>query len=401
MPFYTYTAVDSTGRTVKATIEAESETLVLAKLRDQALHCTEIKKSSKGFKMGQIGKAKVPLKSLVVFSRQFATMINAGIPILRCLDIASNQMKDKALKSVLAQITVDVKSGLTLNEAMQKHPTVFNKLFVNMVKAAEVGGILDAILERLAGFLEYEAEIKGKIKGAMMYPIMVLISSMGTLFAMFSFVLPHFKTIFQGFKVKLPATTQFLFTVSDFCNHYWLLVIAMIVGAFIGVKVYTKTPKGRWQRDWLKMRAPIFGPLGMKLSVARFCRTFGTLINSGVPMMRSLEIVGDTLGNVILIDAIDKTRLSIREGNKLSTPLAKCGLFPDMVICMIDIGEESGKLSEMLVKIGDFYDKEVEATVKGLTSLIEPLLIMFMGGIVGFIVMSIMMPIFKLVSSIH
>lgn len=401
MPFYTYTAVDSTGRTVKATIEADSETLVLAKLRDQALHCTEIKKTSKGVKLSGIGKGKVSLKSLVVFARQFSTMINAGIPILRCLDIVTNQMKDKVLKTTLTHITVDVKSGLTLNEAMQKHPHVFNKLFINMVKAAEVGGILDAILERLAGFLEYEAEIKGKIKGAMMYPIMVLVSSVGVLFAMFSFVLPHFKSIFDGFKIDLPPTTKFLFAMGDFCNHFWYLILAMVAGIIIGLKFYTKTPKGKWQKDWIVMRIPIFGPLGMKMSVARFCRTFGTLINSGVPMMRSLEIVGETLGNVLLIDAINQTRLSIREGNRLSTPLAKCGLFPDMVICMIDIGEESGKLADMLVKIGDFYDKEVEATVKGLTSLIEPLLIMFMGGIVGFIVMSIMLPIFKLVSSIH
>lgn len=400
MPVFTYTAIDASGRTVKASIEAESESLVLAKLRDQALHCTEIKRSSGGMKLS-IGRSKVPLKSLVVFSRQFATMINAGIPILRCLDIAAGQMKDVNLKKALGQITTDVKSGLTLNEAMSKHPRVFNKLFVNMIKAAEVGGILDQILERLAGFLEYEAEVKGKIKGAMMYPVMVMCASAGVLFAMFSFVLPHFKAIFDGMKVDLPPTTKMLFSMGDFMNQYWYVILAAMAGAFFGLKFYTKTPRGRWQKDWVMMRAPIFGPLGSKMSIARFCRTFGTLINSGVPMMRSLEIVGETLGNVLLVDAVDQTRLSIREGNRLSTPLAKSGLFPDMVICMIDIGEESGKLSEMLVKIGDFYDREVETTVKGLTSLIEPLLIVFMGGIVGFIVMSIMTPIFKLVSSIH
>lgn len=400
MPLFTYTAIDASGRTVKASIEADSESLVLAKLRDQALHCTEIKKTAKKVKMG-VGRAKVPLKSLVVFSRQFATMINAGIPILRCLDIVTGQMKNLTLKKALEQVTLDVKSGLTLNEAMSKHPQIFNKLFINMIRAAEVGGILDQILERLAGFLEYEAEVKGKIKSAMMYPTMVLFASMGVLFAMFSFVLPHFKAIFDGMKVDLPPTTKLLFTIGDFMNQYWFVVLAAMLGTFFGLKFYTKTPKGRWQKDWLAMRAPIFGPLSTKMSIARFCRTFGTLINSGVPMMRSLEIVGDTLGNVLLVDAIDQTRLSIREGNKLSAPLAKSGLFPDMVTCMIDIGEESGKLSEMLVKIGDFYDREVETTVKGLTSLIEPLLIVFMGGIVGFIVLSIMTPIFKLVSSIH
>lgn len=402
MPLYAYTAIDGNGRTVRATIEAENEQLVLAKLRDQALHCTDIKATGSGKALGGVsfGKKKIKLKALVVFSRQFATMIDAGIPILRCLDILSSQGKDVALREVLEQVTVDVKGGQALNEALQKHPHIFNKLYVNMVRAAELGGILDQILDRLAGFLEYEQEIKSKIKGAMMYPIMVLIFSQIMLFALFTFVLPKFKEIFDGMSVELPPVTKALFDVGDFMQGHWWMILLGLAGAFAGLKAWAKTPQGRYQVDFLKLRIPIVGELTLKMSIARFCRTFGTLINSGVPMMRSLEIVGETLGNQVLITAIDQTRMSIREGQKLSAPLANSGLFPVMVTTMIDIGEESGRLSEMLVKVGDFYDSEVEATVKGLTSMIEPLLIIFMGVVVGFIAISIMTPIFKMVTAV-
>ncbi len=400
MPLFAYTALDSTGRTIKSTLEAENEGFVLAKLRDQSMHCLDIKAIKKK-KNYRAGKKKVKPKSLVVFSRQFATMIDAGIPILRCLDILTAQTKDPALKLALDQVTTDVKGGLTLNEALAKHPTVFNKLYVNMVRAAEVGGILDKILDRLSGFLEYEADIKGKIKGAMMYPMLVLGFSVIMLFVLFSFVLPKFKEIFNGMNVELPAITAALFKMGDFMNKSWYVIIIVVVGMFMGVKSWGKTPRGRYKLDYMKLRVPVVGELALKMSVARFSRTFGTLISSGVPMMRSLEIVGETLGNVVLTHAVEQTRISIREGNKLSVPLAASGLFPSMVTHMIDIGEESGRLSEMLVKVGDFYDTEVESTVKGLTSMIEPALIMIMGGIVGFIAISVMSPVFSIVNSVN
>ena len=399
MPVYAYTAIDQSGRTVRATMEADNEQLVIAKLRDQSLHCTEIKKSSKGAK-AVFGKKKVKPKSLVVFSRQFATMIDAGIPIVRCLDILTGQAKDPALKEALEAITADVKGGLTLNESMAKHPTVFSKLYINKIRAAEVGGILDLILDRLSGFLEYEAEIKGKIKSAMMYPVLVLIFSQVMLFVLFSFVLPKFKDIFSGMDVELPPVTAALFSMGDFMSKFWWLILLMMFGAYMGLKAYAKTARGGYVVDTMKLKFPIVGELALKMSIARFSRTFGTLINSGVPMMRSLEIVGETLGNKVLAQAVEDTRLSIREGNKLSAPLEDSKLFPSMVVCMIDIGEESGRLSEMLVKVGDFYDSEVEATVKGLTSMIEPMLIIFLGVVVGFIAISIMTPIFKLVNSV-
>ncbi|MBX3120091.1 MAG: type II secretion system F family protein [Fimbriimonadaceae bacterium] len=400
MPLYAYTAVDAGGRTVKSVMEAESESLVLAKLRDMSLHCTDIKTSKKAKVAKSYGKKKMKPKSLVVFSRQFATMIDAGIPILRCLDILAGQCKDPTLKQAIEQMSLDVKGGTALNEAMVKHPVVFNKLFVNMIRAAELGGILDEILDRLAGFLEYENEIRGKIKAAMMYPVLVLCFSVVMLFALFSFVLPKFKEIFTGMDVELPPVTAGLFAIGDFMNQFWYVIVMAAVGTFFGLKAWGKTPKGRYQLDTIKLRIPIVGELTLKMSVARFSRTFGTLINSGVPIMRSLEIVGETLGNVVLSEAIDTTREAIREGQKLSAPLTESKLFPTMVTTMIDIGEESGRLSEMLVKVGDFYDSEVEATVKGLTSMIEPMLIIFMGCVVGFIAISVMTPIFKLVNSV-
>jgi type IV pilus assembly protein PilC len=400
MPYFAYTAVDASGRQIKSFLEADNEALVLSKLRDQNMQVLEIKETRKATKSSAFAKKMKP-KSLVVFSRQFATMIDAGIPILRCLEILAEQTKDVPLKDAVKQITVDVKGGLSLNEAMAKHPAVFNKLYVNMIRAAELGGILDIILDRLAGFLEYEAEVKGKIKSAMMYPVLVLIFSQVMLFALFSFVLPRFKGIFDGMDVDLPPVTAALFAMGDFMSKFWWLILLFVGGFLFALKAYGKTPQGRYQLDFFKLKIPIVGELALKMSVARFCRTFGTLINSGVPMMRGLEIVGETLGNAVLIAAIDKTRLSIREGNKLSQPLTESGLFPMMVTQMIDVGEETGRLSEMLVKVGDFYDAEVEATVKGLTSMIEPALIIFLGVVVGFIAISVMTPIFKMVNAVQ
>jgi type IV pilus assembly protein PilC len=399
MPIYSYTAVDATGKQIRSSMQSESEGLVLARLREQSLICTEIKETNKKAPAKSGGKVKA--KSLVVFSRQFATMIDAGIPILRCVEILSGSMKDLALKQALETVAIDVKSGITLNEALSKHPKVFNRLYVNMVRAAELGGILDQILDRLAGFLEYEAEVKSKIKSAMMYPVLVLIFSQIMLFALFTFVLPQFKQIFNGMNVTLPPVTAALFAMGDFMSAYWVYIIAAGVGSYFGLKSYVKTPAGRHRKDALILRLPIVGELVLKMSLARFSRTFGTLLTSGVPMMRSLEIVGETMNNVVLVNIIDQARSGIREGSKLSAPLAQSAMFPTMVTTMIDIGEESGRLPDMLVKVGDFYDAEVESTVKGLTSMIEPLLIMFLGGVVGFIAISIMTPIFKLVNSIH
>lgn len=402
MATFVYDAVDTMGKSVKGKIEADNEQLVLAKLHEQHFHIVSINEARAGVKLRVASKAqKVKLQSLVIFSRQFATMIDAGIAIIKCLDILESQTKEDALKGVINATRKDVKGGLSLTDAMSKHPQVFSKLYVNMIRAAEIGGILDVILDRLAGFLEKELEIRGKIKSAMMYPIIVLCFAGLMVVALFIFVLPRFKEIFLSMDVEMPAVTQALFSASDFARKFWWLIALVGVGSFIGLKQYNNTVKGRYHLDKLKLKLPIFGDLVLKMSVSRFSRTFGTLISAGVPMMRSMEIVGETAGNAVLTEAIGNARSAIREGAKISAPLAASGLFPAMVTHMIDVGEETGRLSEMLNKVSDFYDDEVDAMVKGLTSLIEPMLIVFMGVLVGFIAISVMSPIFKLVSSIH
>jgi len=401
MATFTYDAVNSAGRTIRGRVEAENEQLVISKLHEQQLHVVNVASAKAGGFSFTAKTQKVRLQSLVVFSRQFATMINAGIAIIKCLDILEGQTKDEALKVVISQVRKDVKGGLSLTDAVAKHPNIFSKLYINMIRAAEIGGILDVILDRLAGFLEKELEIKQKVKSAMMYPAIVLVFAFLIVVALFIFVLPRFKDIFASMNVDMPPTTAALFAMSDFMIHFWYIFIAGGVAGFVAFRQYGKTPRGRHQIDTLKLKAPIMGDLVLKISVSRFARTFGTLIASGVPMMRSLEIIGETSGNSVLAAAINSARTSIREGQKISMPLSASGLFPAMVTHMIDVGEETGRLSEMLTKVSDFYDQEVDATIKGLTSLIEPMLIVFMGVIVGFIAISVMSPIFKLVSSIH
>ncbi len=402
MATFVYNAVDPTGRAIKGRVDADNEQIVLAKLHEQHFHIVSVNEARAGMKIALAGKAgKVKLQSLVVFSRQFATMIDAGIPIIKCLDILENQTKDEVLKSVINATRKDVKGGLSLTDAISKHPAVFSKLYVNMIRAAEIGGILDVILDRLAGFLEKEMEIHGKIKSAMMYPTIVLVFAFIMVAALLTFVLPKFKEIFSSMNVDMPPVTQALFGASDWFRAYWYVVVLLGFAGSVAFKQYDKTTKGHYNIDKIKLKLPIIGDLSLKLSISRFTRTFGTLIASGVPMMRSMEIIGETSGNAVLAEAVANARVSIREGAKISAPLASSGLFPAMVTHMIDVGEETGRLSEMLTKVSDFYDDEVDALVKGLTSMIEPLLIVFMGVLVGFIAISVMTPIFKLVSSIH
>lgn len=402
MPTFVYTAVDASGRSIKGKVDAENQQMVLAKLHEQKFHVVDVteKKKSAGTTSKLSKYKKINLQSIVVFSRQFATMINAGVSIVKCLDILENQTKDEVLKATLGQAMKDVKAGLSLTDAFAKHPNVFSKLYVNMIRAAELGGILDEILDRIAGFLEAELDIKTKIKSAMMYPVIVLIFSVGMISALFTFVLPKFKMIFSAMEVELPIYTKILFDTATLASRFWYVPVALIIGGVIAVKYIGSKPKGRYQIDNLKLKVPVVGDIIKKMAISRFSRTFGTLVSSGVPMMRALEIVGETSGNAVLSHAVDTARESVREGQKISQPLEATGLFPNMVTHMIDVGEETGRLSEMLIKISEFYDKEVDAAVKGLTSLIEPVLIVFMGCVVGMIAISVLGPIFKLVSSL-
>jgi len=404
MALFKYAVVDQAGKTVNGSMEADTEQLVMSRLHEQKFHIVSIQEGS-GRKLGSAAlgqkKGNVKLQSQVIFSRQFATMINAGISMIKCLDILESQTKDPVMKEAISEVRRDVKEGATLSEALAKQPHVFSKLYINMIKAAEVGGILDVILERLAMFLEKEMEIRCKIKSAMMYPVLVLNFAFIVILMLFILVLPKFKEIFAQMNVPMPATTQFLFDASDWLQTYWYIALTIIIGAVIAIRLYAKTSKGRYNVDKLKLKVPVFGELVLKLGVSRFCRTFATLLSAGVPMMRSLEIIGETTGNLVLTTAIESVRGAVREGQKISQPMAQSGLFPPMVTYMVDVGEETGLLSEMLSKVADFYDDEVDATIKGLTSLIEPMLISFLGVVVGFIAISVMSPIFKLVSSIH
>jgi type IV pilus assembly protein PilC len=403
MATFVYKAVESTGKTVRGRIEGENQQAVLAKLRErnvQVLDVTEAKAGGLGaLRMNRVGKVK--LNSLVVFSRQFATMIDAGINVLKCLDILENQTKDPVLKTVIGEARRDVVGGSSLTEAVQKHPRVFSKLYCSMIKAAEIGGILDQILDRLATFLEREQEIIGKIKGAMVYPCVVLVFAICMVFAMMVFVLPTFKDIFADFGGKLPAITSMMFTISSFMRSFWYLIIASPFVIFSAFKYYYSLDSGRWNLDKLKLRIPVIGELVQKMSISRFARTLGTLVNSGVPMLRALEIVSETAGNVVIAKAVTDARNCVREGQKISAPLEASGMFPPMVTQMIDIGEETGRMSDMLIKVATFYDQEVEVAVKALTSLIEPALIIVLGGIVGFIVASIMVPMFTMINEIN
>ena len=404
MAKFSYMAIDpSTGRTVRGTIESDNQVNVLAKLHEQKLHVVGINehRKSSSFANISIGPKRVKLVDLVIFSRQFATMINAGVSIVKCLDILQSQTKSEVLKSVIGQAMNDVKGGLSLTDAFAKNTSVFSKLYINMLRAAELGGILDEILERIAGFLENDMEIRTKIKSAMMYPIIVLIFSQLMLVALFTFVLPKFKDIFSAMDVQMPIYTKVLFDMSDILKAYWYIPTILLIGGIAFVKYWGNTTQGRYRIDYIKLKVPVVGDIIQKMAIGRFARTFGTLVSSGVPMMRALEIVGETAGNSVIAKAVEKARDSVREGQKISAPLEATGFFPSMVTHMIDVGEETGRLSDMLVKVSEFYEREVDAAVKGLTSLIEPLLIVVMGLIVGFIAVCVMGPIFTLVSSIN
>jgi type IV pilus assembly protein PilC len=400
MPKFQYEAVDSGGKTIKNTIEADNEKQVLDRLHQSKLHIVSVSEKKAGLLSGKGGVGAPKLYTLVIFSRQFATLIDAGLPVSRCLEILHAQSKDPILKPAILTIKNDVQGGLGLGDAIAKHPNCFSKLYVSMIRAAEIGGILDIILDRLAGFLEKELEIKQKVQSAMMYPIIVLVFANIMVVALFMFVLPKFKEIFASMNVEMPAMTLALFAMSDFMIKFWYLVVGIPVAAVFGLKRYYKTKDGRFRIDQIKLKAPIFGDLILKLAVGRFTRTFGTLISSGVPMMRAMEIVSEASANAVMIESIDKAREAIRDGQRLAVPFSQSTVFPPMVTHMIDIGEETGRMSEMLVKIADFYDKEVDAAVKGLTSMIEPLLIVGMGCFVGFVAIAVMGPIFKLISAI-
>jgi type IV pilus assembly protein PilC len=342
----------------------------------------------------------VKTKDLAIFTRQFATMINAGLPLVQCLDTLAKQTSKPGFRDVITKVMKDVESGGTLAESIGRHKNVFQELYVHMVTAGEAGGILDTILGRLATFLEKMDALKRKVKTAMMYPTVVMTVAIVATVFLLVFIIPTFAKMFKDFGGELPLPTRIVMGVSNFIRTKWWLIIAVITAIVIAFKRYRATEKGRYKIDEILLRFPAIGDILMKAAVARFTRTLGTLIASGVPILDGLSITAKTAGNMVIHNAILATRASISEGETISGPLRESAVFPPMVVQMIAIGEETGALDEMLSKIADFYEDEVDSAVEGLTSIIEPVMIVFMGGVVGTMVVAMYLPIFKMVSVI-
>jgi type IV pilus assembly protein PilC len=398
---YQWVAETKKGRKLKGEIEAASEKIAQAQLKKRNLRILKLKPKPKDlFANISFMQPKVTNKDIVIFTRQFSTMIDAGLPLVQGLNILAEQAENPTFKSILRQLTKDVEGGSTLAEAMKKHPKVFDSLFVNLIAAGEVGGILDTILQRLATFIEKAEDLKSKIKGALTYPIVVIAIALIVIAVILIFVIPVFQDMFASFGQALPVPTQIVVNMSDFMkgNIHWIIIA--IIAIAIAFKQYRNSKSGRKVTDTLSLKLPVFGDLLKKTAVARFTRTLGTMMSSGVPILDSLEIVAKTAGNVVIEEIIYEVRGSIAEGQTIAEPLSENDVFPGMVIQMISVGEATGALDTMLGKIADFYDKEVDTAVDALTSMLEPLLMLFLGGSIGGLVVAMYLPIFTMAGAV-
>ncbi|MBN4004519.1 type II secretion system F family protein [Nostoc sp. LPT] len=401
MPNFVARVRDSQGKSRTEKIVAESLVQARTNLRDQGFVIQELKQSQGfqpdvAFKNFQKSLVKVSVKDKAVFSRQFAVLMNAGVAIVRSLGVLSDQCSNTKLKQALVEISTDVQSGMNLSEAMRKHPDCFDGLYVSMIQAGEVGGVLDEVLNRLAKLLEDVARLQNQIKSALSYPTVVGFIAVAIFLGMTIFLIPIFATIFTQIGISLPPLTQFLMDASKFLRSPGaLLLLGIIIGLKFAFTQYGKTPVGRITIDRFSLKMPLFGDLIQKSSVARFSRTFGSLTRSGVPILTCLEIVRDTSGNQVIANAIDAARMEIQQGGMISIALQKDAVFPAMAIQMISIGEETGELDAMLMKVADFYEDEVEQAVKAMTSILEPVMIVVLGGMVGTILLAMYLPMFK------
>jgi type IV pilus assembly protein PilC len=399
---YDYKVRDRTGNLVTGQLAGDSETLVLEKLRQMGMTPVEVKKANAGLKMEiNLRPGRVKLKQVAIFCRQFATMVNSGLPILRALSILADQTESKELAKVLVQARTDVEQGSSLSAAMGKHPKAFNNTFIAMVKAGETGGVLDDVLLQLASQIEKEVSLRRQIKSAMTYPVVVVCLVVLIMSAMLLFIVPQFETIYASLDSALPLPTTILLAVSRvFTKYWWMVILASVGGAFL-FKRYKKSDKGRGRIDALKIRVPVFGPLFHKVALARFSSTLSMLMRAGVPILQALEIVKDTVNNQVISSAVEDVKTSVREGESIAKPLGKHKVFPPMVVQMMAVGEETGAVDTMLDKVSEFYNSEVTATVEALTSLIEPLLIAIIGGAVGAAVVALYMPMFNIINVIE
>jgi type IV pilus assembly protein PilC len=400
---YTYKVRDRAGKMLEGSIEAESTTLVANKLRQMGYVPIAIDKKDTGRlkkELSLFGPRKPKLKDIAIFSRQFATMINSGLSLLRSLYILAEQTENKALAKVIDEIRQDVERGSSLSQSLGKHPKVFNRLYVSMVRSGEVGGVLDSVLLRLADTIEKQVELRGKVKSAMTYPVAVLGLVLMIVAAMLLFIVPIFKDLYAGLGGTLPLPTRVLLAVSTVMTKAFPVLVLAGAGGLFAFKRWIETDKGRGAWDVFKLKVPIFGDLVQKTALARFAGTLSALLRSGVPILESLEIVSETVNNTVMSKAVKDVQGAVRGGESIAKPLAEHKIFPPMVVQMMAVGEETGALDEMLEKIGIFYEQEVEATVNALTSLLEPVLICVLGGAVGAMVVSLYMPMFNIIKLI-
>jgi len=423
MPKFAYVAMNEKGIEVSGTVNAENTIAAINQIREMGYFPTSVtvqkrkkaeaaaaeKTGGLSFQIKFLTRKSVKSKILALFTRQLATLIDAGLPLLKALRVLESQQKIGPLKDALVGMSAGVEGGSTFSEALGEYPKIFNKLFVNMVKAGEAGGVLEVVLNRMAEFLEKTERLKSKVKSAMIYPIAVITVAVGVLTFLMAYVIPKFKEIFSGFDTTLPGPTVVLISVSTWVksNLYYThppyvgILVLLPIGLFFAFKAIAKTPKGKVGLDTAKLNLPLFGSLIRKVAIARFSRTLGTLITSGVPILQALNIVRETSGNEVIARAVGNVHDSIREGESIAAPLKDSRVFTPMVISMIEVGEETGKLPDMLIKIADNYDEDVDNAVAGITSVIEPVLIVFLAMMVGFIVISLFLPLIKLINSVN
>ena len=418
MPNFQYLAMDAKGEQTSGTIDASNESDALAKLRQKGLYPTQIAEAGKGAKKtakkttaksGAKAKTggRIKPKVLMIFTRQLATLIDSGLPLLRGLNVLGKQEPNPILRGTISALGDSVQGGSTFSESLAQHPRIFNKLYVNMVKAGELGGVLEVVLNRLAEYQEKAHKLKNKIVSAMVYPVIVMFIAVSILLFLMIFIVPKFKDMFAEMEnAELPMISQIVFGFSDFLikpniwiipNVVWILLAA--VAFYLGFAAWGRTPKGRNFIDALKLKLPIFGDIQRKSAVSRFSRTLGTLVTSGVPILQALNITKETAGNVVISHAIGQVHEAVKEGESIVTPLQASGVFPNMVISMVDVGEETGQLPEMLLKVADVYDDEVDNAVTALTSILEPIMIVFLALVVGSVVFALFLPLIKIINT--
>ena len=402
MPVFEYTARNaSTGQIMKGQLDVPTRDDVLKHIKQQKMIMVNVREQPKQISFAAFKRKGIKTRDIVIFTRQFATMINSGLPLVQSLDILARQTENPALAEVTKQVVFDVESGHTLADAFSKHPRAFTELYVNMVAAGEAGGILDTILIRLATFLEKSDALIRKVKGAMVYPGVIMSVAAIAVAVLLIFVIPTFQKMFASVGMELPLPTRIVIGMSDFLINYWWMLILIIAGAVIAIRRYYSTSQGRLRIDQMLLNAPVLGDLLRKSAVSRFTRTLGTLITSGVSILDGLEITAKTAGNRVIHDAVMESRNSIAGGETIAGPLEKSKVFPPMVISMIAVGEQTGGLDEMLSKIADFYDEEVDVAVSALLSMMEPMMIVVLGVIVGGMVVAMYLPIFDMMNAVQ